>query len=110
MGGHLVVLQSDDELNFVASVLGDVPTWIGCRYNHDHRKWRWVTGSFIHAPLSSIGNRYAWTRLTNVHPNANGDTCLLLRGSGAIERRSNSGIKRGWRYAQINRFVCEWDD
>jgi len=110
MGGHLVVLRSTDELNFVASMLGDAPAWIGCKYNHDHKKWRWVTGNFIHAPLSSIGPRYAWTRFAGLHPGVRGDTCMLLRGSGAVERRSNSGIKRGWRYSKVNLFVCEWDD
>jgi len=110
MGGHLAVLQSTDELNFVASMLGNAPAWVGCRYNHDHRKWRWVTGSFIHAPLSSIGPRYAWTRFAGIHPGVAGDTCMLLSGSGAVERRSNSGIKRGWRFSKVNLFVCEWDD
>jgi hypothetical protein len=110
LGGHLAVLQTTDELNFVATMLGGAPAWIGCRYNHDHKKWRWVTGNFIHAPLSSIGPRYAWTRFARMHPGVSGDTCMLLRGSGAVERRSNSGIKRGWRYSKVNLFVCEWDD
>jgi len=79
-----------------------------CRYDRVHRKWRWVTGNWIVKPMSSVGHRFPWTRFAWVHPRMGGDEFLLIR-EGRIGARSNSGIKRGWHWKQINRFVCEWD-
>jgi len=107
LGGHLVTFESREEYDFVRKMPAGYPCWIGCRYDRDASKWVWVTGTSIAARNGAGGAACPWDRFAGVNPSYEG--CMLIR-SGRIEFRGNTGIRKGWSWKEINRFICEWEE
>jgi len=90
VGTHLVVLDDQDEMELIASLIGDGDAWIGVTDRVTPRRWLTVLGD--EAPL------LPWRQGA---PDASGTACVTVLADGKqIDDTS---------CASVRRYVCECD-
>lgn len=90
MGGHLAVIESAAEQNFLAGYVGGAHVWIGLTDEDENGVWRWVDGTLPRYTAWHAGEPSGWD---------NEDHAVLWQGGQWADA--------DWGHAG---FVCEWDD
>ena len=91
MGGHLVVIDSEKELEFIDKMCNTTIAWMGASNEESDTEWKWVTGSRL------IGN--GWI-IDDYKTDATKASALTHWSNHRFEDYPLSG-----RVA----YVCEWD-
>ena len=47
MGGHLVYIETDEEMNFISKTFGDLRMWVGATDDLKEGDWRWLNGEKV---------------------------------------------------------------
>ncbi len=97
LGGHLVCLETDEELEIVNKVRQGVVAWVGgCR--HDDGQWRWLNGQVI--PSGRVQFQ--------VYPLEKKYFYVSVFGNGAFECRPESSLAPE-KVEKLAGYVCEWE-
>lgn len=91
MGGHLAVLEDEEEAHFVRSLTRpDVPGfWLGASDEEEEGVWRWVDGTVVDIPLAgSVDNATSMEHY------------LQLRANKTLNDIHNTRLP----------YLCEWDE
>ena len=88
-GGHLASVHSDQEKDFILSLVHSVKFWIGGNDREDEKEWVWSDGSDFDYSLWGTGQPNNWN---------NDENCLLF----TEEKKWNDGGCNGTR-----QFVCK---
>ena len=96
MGGHLVYIETDEEMEFIRTLTGNTPVYVGATDQHKEGDWRWLNGRKVKrsfwAPNKPLSSKYR------------NETILYSEGMTDASPRNPKGsnLSRG--------FVCEWDN
>lgn len=90
MGGHLVFIETKQEMAFLQTLIRRVGCWVGCTDKHRERDWRWLNRARVDRSLWAPGQP----------DNAGGrqDFCFLTE-SGLDDYQETKGAG----------FICEWE-
>lgn len=100
VGGHLVTITSENEQQFVKSILSKTQTynWLGGYKNNG--KWEWITSEEWDYTNWGIGE-------PNNYLNR-GENCLLMIDNGTWNDQLSTGDPTGIGLEDIS-FICEWE-
>lgn len=100
VGGHLVTITSENEQQFVKSILSKTQTynWLGGYKNNG--KWEWITSEEWDYTNWGIGE-------PNNYLNR-GENCLLMIDNGTWNDQLSTGDTTGIGLEDIS-FICEWE-
>ena len=93
LGGHLVCIETAEEMAFVRKLTGGaIPLWVGATDLHRQGDWRWLNGKQVDSRL--------WVRGVPSHRHQR-HVGINWRGrQGLFNMRADDGNMRG--------FICEW--
>lgn len=93
LGGHLVTIESSDELAFVKKLAGSSRLWVGATDRRREGQWVWLSGR----PVPQV--RTVWA---SGEPNG-GKACSYasITSKGLYDSSSP--------YASVKGLICEWD-
>ncbi len=97
MGGHLAIINSKEENDFVFSLTNKLDMWAGIYFDKQKNKWVWVDGRNI-----IFSNWYP-----GGEPVAGRSVVRLMRPHPLGEKYW--GTMEDKIYPEIKGFVCEWD-
>lgn len=93
MGGHLVIITSKSEDEFLRK-LTDMSVWTGCTDHVKEGDWRWVDGTKV--------SYKGWIRGQPDNHNGKEDYGMILQEQGGWNDAPAS-------YPEVIGYVCEWD-
>ena len=91
MGGHLVYIETDEEMNFISKTFGDLRMWVGATDDLKEGDWRWLNGE-------KVSNKFWNTNEGNMGRTEN----KMFHYKGKFY-----DVAEPW--ANSRGFICEWE-
>lgn len=92
MGGHLVYIEDDEEMQFVQKLTGGTLVYVGATDKQKEGDWRWLNGRKV--------SRSFWAPQRPLKNNRVLSVAVLFQ-NGLLDSTPTSSGARG--------FICEWD-
>jgi hypothetical protein len=93
LGGHLVVIETEEERKFLKKIAGDKAVWVGGNDFKKEGKFEWLNGKEF---------------ILKVADNASHRDCVIMAKGGGLAARHKGGDFNDFRVKRVQGFICEW--
>uniref|UniRef100_A0A8C4RJ34 C-type lectin domain-containing protein n=1 Tax=Erpetoichthys calabaricus TaxID=27687 RepID=A0A8C4RJ34_ERPCA len=101
MGGHLVIIESEDEQEFLQQEANNTQYWIGLTDSETEGKWLWVDKSPLHDP-KFWGERNGIKEPDNYNnTDPNGEDCARLNTDKGLKGWFDVSCGRNSKWASV---------
>ena len=93
LGGHLVCIETVEELKFLKKIADDKAVWIGANDFEKEGEFEWLNGEEF---------------IFKVADNASHRDCIIIARGGGLAARHKGGDFNEFRVKRVQGFICEW--
>jgi hypothetical protein len=90
IGGHLVYIETAEEMQFITKLYKPFSLWIGALYAHKEGDWRWLNGKIVNRDFWDAGEPGGKTAQNQA----------LYRGGTLFDAVTDN---------DVHGFICEWE-